>query len=168
MSRSALMDFTVHKSDNTVHVSRVFAAPRGTVWSAWTEPDLLDQWWAPAPWKNETIRMDFQAGGQWFYAMRGPEGDAHYCVNDYLRITPEEAFESLDAFADQEGKPSADMPRSAWTIEFLPEGESTRVDIVIRYEKPEDLETVIQMGFREGFSQGLDQLDSLLADRTAA
>lgn len=156
------MDFSVNKSDNTVHVSRVFAAPRGTVWAAWTEPELLDQWWAPAPWKTDTLRMDFREGGQWFYAMRGPEGEAHYCIYDYLSITHEAAFESLDAFADEHGVPSTEMPRSAWNITFSPEADSTRVDIVGRYEKLEDLETVIQMGFREGFTQALNQLDELL------
>ena len=161
-----MMEFTVNKSDNSVHVSRVFAAPRSTVWSAWTEPDLLDQWWAPTPWKNKTIRMDFREGGQWFYAMRGPEGEAHYCINDYLSITQEAAFESLDAFADEQGTPASDMPRSAWKVEFLPEADNTRVDIVLRYEKLSDLEMVIEMGFREGFTQGLDQLEALLANRT--
>ena len=156
------MDFTVNKSDNTVHVSRVFAAPRGTVWSAWTEPELLDQWWAPAPWKTDTIRMDLREGGQWFYTMRGPEGEVHYCINDYLRVVKPSEFESVDAFADEHGQPAPGMPQSTWTVQFLPESESTRVDVVIQYDKLEDLETIIEMGFREGFTQGLDQLDALL------
>ena len=157
------MEFTVNKTDKTVHVSRVFAAPRAAVWSAWTEPELLDQWWAPAPWKTETIRMDFRAGGQWFYVMRGPEGEGHYNINDYLAITPQEAFETRDAFADADGNPSSEAPASSWKVRFLPEADRTRVDILISYERLEDLETIMRMGFREGFTQGLDQLDALLA-----
>ena len=157
------MDFTVNKSDNTVHVSRVFAAPRGTVWSAWTEPELLDQWWAPAPWKTDTVRMDFREGGQWFYTMRGPEGEVHYCTNDYLSIAEPSDFQSIDAFADEHGQPAPGMPRSTWTIRFIPESENTRVDIMIRYDDLKDLEAIIEMGFREGFTQGLDQLKDLLA-----
>ena len=156
------MDFTVNKSDKTVHVSRVFAAPRSTVWSAWTEPELLDQWWAPAPWKTATIRMDLRKGGQWFYTMRGPEGEVHYCINDYLRVVKPSEFESVDAFADEQGNPSPEMPRSAWKIDFSSESDTTRVNIVIRYEKLADLETIIEMGFKEGFTQGLNQLDALL------
>ena len=156
------MEFTVDKGQKTVNVSRVFNAPGPVVWSAWTEPELLDQWWAPVPWKTDTLRMDFREGGQWFYAMRGPEGEAHYCLNDYLSITHEAAFETLDAFADEQGTPSEQMPRSRWKVDFSPKAENTKVHIVIRYEKLEDLETVVEMGFQEGFTQGLEQLAELL------
>ena len=157
------MEFTVDKDQKQVNVSRVFNAPKPMVWSAWTEAELLDRWWGPAPWKADTIRMDFREGGRWFYAMRGPEGEAHYCIYDYLRITHEAAFETLDAFADERGTPSEEMPRSVWKVSFRAEAEATRVDVVIRYDTLEELETIVEMGFREGFTQGLNQLTELLA-----
>ena len=62
----------------TLTIARRFNAPRARVWRAYTEPALLDQWWAPKPWQAETQRMDFRVGGQWLYAMKGPEGEVHY------------------------------------------------------------------------------------------
>ena len=52
-----------------MYITREFAAPIANVWQAWTDSKLLDQWWAPRPFRAETKRMDFREGGQWLYAM---------------------------------------------------------------------------------------------------
>ena len=57
MKSNLLMNFTVNKETSTVNVKREFNASLANVWSAWTEPEILDQWWAPAPWKSKTKRM---------------------------------------------------------------------------------------------------------------
>ena len=48
------MNFVVDKENNKVNVSREFAAPISKVWPAWTQSLILDQWWAPKPWKAKT------------------------------------------------------------------------------------------------------------------
>ena len=48
MKTNFLMDFTVDKDNSTVNVKREFGAPIANVWAAWTEPEILDKWWAPA------------------------------------------------------------------------------------------------------------------------
>jgi uncharacterized protein YndB with AHSA1/START domain len=42
-------DFTVDKPNNTIHVTRGFAAELELVWDAWTKPEILDLWWAAFP-----------------------------------------------------------------------------------------------------------------------
>jgi uncharacterized protein YndB with AHSA1/START domain len=46
-------------------MSRVFDAPRGVVWRAWTDPRQLAQWWGPKGMHVpiETIDMDVREGG---------------------------------------------------------------------------------------------------------
>jgi uncharacterized protein YndB with AHSA1/START domain len=41
-------------------VVRAFDAPLEKVWKAWTTGGILDQWWAPKPYKAETKTMDFR------------------------------------------------------------------------------------------------------------
>ena len=36
--------------DFTLEIERIIQAPRKTVWRCWTEPELLRQWYCPAPW----------------------------------------------------------------------------------------------------------------------
>jgi uncharacterized protein YndB with AHSA1/START domain len=160
MRTNLLFDFIVNKENNTVNVTREFDANVAMVWEAWTNPEILDQWWAPKPWKTETVSMDFREGGRWLYYMVGPDGSRHYCKNDYIKIEVEKAFSGLDAFCDEQGNASPNMPRTKWTNDFTPNGETTTVSIVAKYESLEDLEKIIAMGFKEGFSMALENLDA--------
>ncbi len=47
-------DFIVNKEKKTINIHREFAADLDLVWAAWTEADILDQWWAPKPYRNKT------------------------------------------------------------------------------------------------------------------
>lgn len=163
MSINLAFDFTVNKENNTVNVKREFAANLNLVWEAWTNPEILDQWWAPKPWKTETVSMDFREGGMWLYYMAGPDGSRHYCKNDYLTIENQKGFSGLDAFCDEKGNASTDMPRTKWTNHFKETGNTTTVSIVAQYESLEDLEKIIAMGFKEGFTMAMENLDGYFA-----
>ncbi|HEX5624812.1 MAG TPA: SRPBCC domain-containing protein [Saprospiraceae bacterium] len=163
MKTNLMMNFSVDKEKYQIHVEREFAAAVDLVWTAWTEPKWLDQWWAPKPWKTETKTMDFREGGHWLYAMRGPEGETHWCRADYKSIYPQKSFSGLDAFCDDMGTVNPSFPRSAWNVDFQPSGESTRVNILIQFDSLADLETNIQMGFKEGFTAALENLDAIFA-----
>lgn len=60
------------KEKATFQAKREFNANVSLVWRAFTEPELLDQWWAPKPWKCETKSMNFKPNGKWKYEMVGP------------------------------------------------------------------------------------------------
>lgn len=161
MKANLLMDFSVDKKTNKIFVKREFAAPLPMVWKAWTTSDILDQWWAPRPWKTNTRDMKFKEGGHWLYAMVGPDGTEHLCKADFKTIQPETQFTVVEGFCDAAGKFSEDLPLAHWLVEFHAEGNSTIVDIEITYDKLSDLETIIKMGFREGFTAALANLDEL-------
>ena len=163
MKNSLLMNFTVDKENKTVRVKREFAAPLDKVWAAWTQSELLDQWWAPRPWKARTKKMDFREGGQWLYAMVGPDGTEHWALAEYKTIDPQKSFSALDAFCDENGNINDSFPRSFWTNEFNENGDTTMVSVEIQHEKLEDLEKIIEMGFKEGFTAALENLDELLS-----
>ncbi|AWA30279.1 ATPase [Flavobacterium magnum] len=155
-------DFTVDKESNKIHVKRTFAAPVSTVWKAWTTSEILDQWWAPKPYRAQTKSMDFREGGSWFYSMLGPQGDEHRCRADYKTVEVEKSFTGLDAFCDENWNTNHDFPRTDWHVTFRPEGNHTFINVTLTYEKPEDLEMIMSMGFKEGFTAALTNLDALL------
>ncbi|MBW1656636.1 SRPBCC family protein [Flavobacterium quisquiliarum] len=165
MKSNLLMNFTVDKENNTVNVKREFTASLPNVWSAWTEAAILDQWWAPAPWKSRTKSMEFKEGGRRLYAMVGPEGEEHWALADYTSINPKTNVKWLDAFCDSEGNLNKEFPRSDWDVTFSEEGNSTFVDVAIKHEKLSDLEMIIQMGFKEGFTIALEGLDAIFAGK---
>ncbi|MGN7886524.1 SRPBCC family protein [Dyadobacter sp. 22481] len=162
MKTSLVMNFSVDKENNRINVEREFAAPVAKVWAAWTQSELLDQWWAPRPWKARTKSMDFREGGTWLYAMVGPEGEEHWAKLDYKTINPQKSFSGIDAFCDENGKLNEEFARSTWTNTFTEADGSTTVSVVIQYDKYEDIEQIMQMGFKEGFTMALGNLDELL------
>jgi len=163
MNHNLAFEFSVNKENNTITVQREFAAERPLVWAAYTQKELLDQWWAPKPWKARTKSMDFREGGHWHYAMVGPAGEEHWAWADYKNVRVEEAFEGHDAFTDAEGNINQQMPQSKWEVKFADHGEaSTFVSFHITYPDLAQLETTIQMGFKEGLSTAMEGLDALL------
>ena len=166
MTQAAPFNFIVAKDAKTITVERVFAAKLDTVWAAWTQPDILCKWWAPKPYQCIITTLDFRAGGRWSYSMQGPEGDRHYCFFDYEEVRPKTYYSGRDAFCDEQGNLNTALPSMYWELNFKDQGESTSVRILIRFNSEEDLEAIVKMGFKEGFAQGMDQLDELLVDES--
>lgn len=163
MKKAILFNFEVDKANNQIKVERTFQAPIELVWAAWTESDILDRWWAPKPWVAETKSMDFREGGRWIYAMVGPENEKHWSRVDYLKISPEKFFSAMDGFCDEEGNLNPSLPQNKWENTFMNLGDETQVDILLTFETLEDLEKIIAMGFKEGFTAGLENLDQYIA-----
>ncbi|MEH0155573.1 SRPBCC domain-containing protein [Limibacter armeniacum] len=163
MNSAILFNFLVDKENNTIKVERSFDAPIDLVWSAWTDPEILDLWWAPKPWKAETKTMDFREGGKWHYAMVSPEGEKHWCLFEYKEVVQPQRFSGLDAFCDENENIKDTKPRCFWTNNFTAEDDSTMVHIDIKFDKLEDLEQIIEMGFKEGFTAGLENLDQYIS-----
>ncbi|GAA0879789.1 hypothetical protein GCM10009119_27580 [Algoriphagus jejuensis] len=163
MKKTILFDFVVDKENQKITVKRSFAAPLDLVWAAWTEAEILDLWWAPKPWKTETKSLDFREGGRWHYAMLGPEGERDWCFFDFKKIEPQRYFSGQDAFCDENAVADDSKPIVKWFNQFTEtEGESTLVDIELTFEDLAGLETIIQMGFKEGFTMGLENLDEYI------
>lgn len=163
MKKSLLFDFSVDKTNKTVHIKREFDASLRLVWQAWTTAELLNQWWAPKPYRIETKTLDFREGGRWHYAMVSPENEKHWCCFDYEMIRELKGFTGWDAFCDEEGTLNANFSRMYWENLFSESADRTEVNITISVDTLETLEKIIAMGFKEGFTMGLQQLDELLA-----
>lgn len=163
MNKAILFDFLVDKENRKIYVKRQFEAPLDLVWAAWTDPEILDLWWAPKPWRAETKYLNFKEGGRWLYNMIGPDGDGQWCFFEYEKIVPLQRFSGFDAFCDEEAVADLTKPKVDWNNQFREEnGQSTLVDIELGFESLSDLETIIQMGFKEGFTMGLENLDEYI------
>ena len=156
-----LFDFTLDKSKKTAFINREFDAGLSLVWDAFTKPEMLDQWWAPKPWSSKTKVMNFETGGRRFYAMVSPDGLERWSVQRYTSISPKTNFTFLNAFADENENP--ELPGSEWNLSFSEENGKTKVHVTIYNESLERMEKMIEMGFKEGFTMTLNELENLLS-----
>ena len=161
MKKDLLSDFIVDKTTRTVVVNREFAADLSLVWDAFTKQEILDQWWAPKPWVSKTKFMNFEVGGQRFYAMVGPEGQEHWSIQKFTSISPKTNFKYSNAFADKDENP--ELPGSEWDLNFSEQNGITKVNITIYNESLARMEEQIKMGFQGGFTMTLNYLVELLA-----
>jgi uncharacterized protein YndB with AHSA1/START domain len=155
------MDFIIDKQTKTVSIVKEFAAELSLVWDAYTQAELLDQWWAPKPFASRTKAMDFKVGGRRFYAMVSPEGAERWSVQKYNSITPKSNFKFFNAFADENENP--ELPGSDWDLNFSEQDGKTKVSVSIYNESLERLERMVAMGFKEGTEMQLQNLEDLLA-----
>jgi uncharacterized protein YndB with AHSA1/START domain len=164
MKNNLLFDFTVDKATKTVVITREFDADLSLVWDAFTKAELLDQWMAPKPFVSKTKFMDFKVGGRRFYAMVSPEGHERWAIQKYTSISPKTNFKMSNAFADKDENP--ELPGSDWDYTFSEQNGKTTVRISIYNESLARLEKMIEMGFKEGFTMSMTNLENLLASQS--
>ncbi|MES2690230.1 MAG: SRPBCC domain-containing protein [Bacteroidota bacterium] len=162
MKPNLQFDFLADKENNTLTITREFAANRQLVWDCYTKSELLDQWFAPKPFTTKTKSMDFREGGYWLYAMVEPNGTEYWGRMDYVSIQAIEKYTGLDAFCDSNGVLNPELPRANWDVTFKDLNAHALVQTIVTYQSLADLETVIQMGMKEGLTSTLERLDDLL------
>ena len=93
--------------------------------------------------------------------MAGPEGQEGWQIQDYTSISPKTNFKYLSVFADKDENPF--LPGSNWDLNFNEENNITKVSITIYNDSLERMEKMIEMGFKEGFTMTLHELENLLS-----
>lgn len=166
MKNSLLFEFNIDKTTKMVFVNREFDAGLSFVWDAFTKEEILDQWWAPKPWISKTRSMDFKVGGRRVYAMVGPEGQEVWNIQEFTSISPKTNFKLHSAFSDKDANINNELPSSYWDLNFSEQNGTTKVSITIQHKALADLEKMIEMGFREGFTMTLNYLESLLTSQS--
>src|SRR3954470_16859360 len=133
MSTNTQLQIAKDLLNKKITVTRHFDATPDQVWRAWTESELLDQWWAPKPWRAETKTMDFKEGGHWLYAMVGPDDSKMWSKVDFESIEPNKNFEAVTYFSDENGNANNafQTSHSSWKNEFSASDDRTKVVVEI-------------------------------------
>jgi uncharacterized protein YndB with AHSA1/START domain len=141
--RNRMSETTVNTPNELeIHVGRVFDAPRAHVFSVWTDPQLIPEWWGDGTVVEE---MDVRPGGTYrFQAACG-------AVDGELREV-EPPARLVQTFQNH-----------LQTLEFEDLGERTKLTQTMRFATTEERDTTMQFGVEEGAKAGFAQIDALLA-----
>ena len=71
-----------------LRLSRVFHAPRETVFKAWSSADHVKRWFAPATYTAPDARVQMHVGGPFEVCMRSPGGQEHWTRGVFVEVTP--------------------------------------------------------------------------------
>jgi uncharacterized protein YndB with AHSA1/START domain len=140
-------------------ITREFDAPRELVFKAFTEPQLLQQWWGPRYLTTEVDKMDVRPGGQWRFIQRNAEGNEFAFHGVYHEILAPERI--IDTF-EFEGLPeTGHVTLETMKLEALPGGR-TRLTAQSVFQSLADRDGMLQSGMESGIDDSYDRLSELL------
>ncbi len=146
--------------DRDLVLTRIIDATPDKVYRAWTEPELLKQWFAPKPWETSSAELDVRPGGASVVVMRSPEGVEFPNPGVYLEVIENQKLVVTDAYT-RAWEPS-EKPFMTLILTFEDLGGKTRYTARVRHWTGADCETHEQMGFHEGWGRCTDQLAALV------
>jgi len=158
MIASAYRHTMTTPTDRTIRVEREFDAPRERVWRAFTEPDLIAQWWGRG---NKLVieRWESTRGGHWRVVEHTPNGETHGFEGRYREVTP---MDRIARTFEWDGMPGYTILETA---EFFDAGDGrTRVVSTSLFFTPEERDGMLHSGMESGMAQSFAALDRLLAE----
>lgn len=136
-------------------LERTYDAPPERVFAAWTEPDLLRQWWGPPGSVVNFVEVDLRVGGRYRLGIqRGPHTTL-YVGGVYEAIQP--PFKLVFTWRWENAE--MDVGASLVTIELQPNGHKT--DLRLTHEQLPTEEA--RRSHAEGWTGILQKLHSFLA-----
>lgn len=152
-----------------VVITRVFDAPRELVWKAWTEPEIVKQWWGPKGFTSPFVRIDLRVGGEYLNCMRSPEGRDFWSKGVFKEVVVPERLVMTDSFADEKGNtvPASYYGMSGkWPLEMLItmlfEEHEGKTKLTLRHSGTEGIDAADLENMRQGWSESFDKLDKAL------
>jgi uncharacterized protein YndB with AHSA1/START domain len=124
-----------------IRVERVFDAPRAHVFSVWTDPQLIPEWWGESTIVEE---MDVRPGGTWRF--RTAQGVVE---GEFREVEPPARL--VQTFQNH-----------LQTLEFEDLGERTKLTQTMRFATTEERDTTMQYGVEEGAKGGFLRVDAVL------
>ena len=97
---SATNSIDLEQDARSIVGTRVFDAPRALVFSAFTDPKHLAQWWGPDGFTTTTSAFEFKPGGIWRFVMHGPDGRDYQNRITFDEIVPNERIAYRHAGGD--------------------------------------------------------------------
>jgi uncharacterized protein YndB with AHSA1/START domain len=128
-------------SELEIRVERIFDAPRAHVYSVWTDPALIPEWWGDGTIVEE---MDVRAGGS--YRFRTAHGVVE---GEFHEVEPPARL--VQTFQNH-----------LQTLEFEDLGEQTKLTQTMRFESSEQRDMAMQYGVEKGAKGGFARIDAVL------
>src|SRR5579864_8018513 len=113
-----------------IRVSRIFHAPRETVFKAWSSADHVKRWFSPETYSVSDATVEMRVGGPFEICMRSPRGEEHWSRGTFVEVAPHTRLVIDMRVADATGKA---LFRAYTEVDFADALGGTRMDVVQTY-----------------------------------
>jgi uncharacterized protein YndB with AHSA1/START domain len=142
-------------------LKRVLNAPPELVYRAWTQPELMKQWFAPRPWTKPVVETDVRVGGSILFVMRDPQSNDFPNPGVYLAVQENKQLVFTDAYVKAWEPSDKPFMTAEMTFEAAAGGKTNYTARVMHWNVS-DREAHEKMGFYGGWGMCADQLNELL------
>ena len=132
----------------------VLDAPRDRIWEAFTDPELIPEWWGLRDDTTIIEELDIRPGGTWRVIQRAPDGGESALTGTYREVAPPERM--VHTFEWEPGRVLVE------TAELEDLGERTKVTITSLFDTTEERDEMLDSGMERGLNEAYEQLDELL------
>lgn len=139
-----------------VVITRSFRAPRARVFAAYTDPDLVPQWWGPRRLTTTVDKMHVKPGGAWRFVQHDSTG-GEYAFNGVYRevVSPERLVYTFE----YEGMPGRVILE---TVTLEENDGQTKVTDAVAFQTVEDRDGMLASGMEEGVTESMDRFAELV------
>jgi uncharacterized protein YndB with AHSA1/START domain len=140
-----------------LRLSRVFHAPRKTVFNAWSSADHVKRWFSPETYSVSEAIVEMRVGGPFEVCMRSPRGAEHWSRGTFVEVVPHTRLVLDMHVTDSAGGP---LFRAHTEVDFADALGGTRMDVVQTYTFIDpSIAAPMVAGASEGWRTTLDKLE---------
>jgi uncharacterized protein YndB with AHSA1/START domain len=147
-------------TETQILIVREFDAPKHLVYRAYTEPDLIKQWWSGQRGSVVSAEVDLRVGGDWRYVMTANEGFEVAFHGTYREIVPNERLVTTEVF---EGAPveNEDEDAALNVVTFEETDGRTTLTTLVECHTREVRDIIIESGMEGGMQEAMDRLEQV-------
>lgn len=150
----------VKTEENDLTISRTMKnVTRDQIWKAWSDPEILAEWWCPKPWGVKDVLIELKPGGAFNTTMCGPNGEEIPGKGCIVYAREKECIVFTDCMTAG-WRPSGESFMTA-VIEIEDCDEGVRYCATVRHKNAEDSKKHDDMGFHDGWGKTLEQLEEI-------
>lgn len=140
-----------------LRLSRVFHAPRRTVFQAWSSAEHVRRWFCPETYSIPEAKVEMQVGGAFEVCMRSPTGEEHWTRGRFVEVRPDTRLVFDANVTDGAGK---ELFRVHTEVDFSDALGGTQLDVVQSYTfTDKSIAGPMVAGAPEGWRTTLDKLE---------
>jgi len=139
-------------SDRELVFTRVFNAPRQSVFDAWTKPEHLKAWYGCHRSAMLMCEVDLRVGGTYRFRSRLDDGTEYTISGIYRDIAPPERLVFTHRFNDDPGK------EALVALQFDERNGKTTMTMTALYRSAEDRKAVLDIGVDRGTAESFERL----------
>ena len=156
MTQQQAQTHVAAEGDREIVTERVFDAPRELVFKAFTDPELIPEWWGPRDTETTVDKMDCRTGGDYRFVHSNSDGSETAFRGTFREVTPPERVAWTFEWDGMPGYVSVDI------TEFEDLGDQTRVTTRSLFFLPEERDGMLEAGMESGLQESYDRLDTVL------